>query len=481
MGAALAAGGYFLFPTFQYYRLSPSEREILERQKDPSVKKILRLGLDLQGGSHFVLEADTSRLTDAQEASRAVDQSLEVLRNRVDQFGVTEPLIARQGRNWIVVQLAGIKDPQFARGVLGRTALLEFRMEDDTGALPKITQRLSQAKILQDLEMRATAQVAITREEVLVKSTGSLRKELEELWPNGFQILRGKEERWHLLRSSPELTGATLKEAKPTFGGELNQPVVSFELTAEGAKLFSAITEANIGKNLAIVLDGIVQSNPVIRSKIPDGRGVIEGGFNLEHASWLANILSAGALPVPLKIIEERSVGPTLGRDSIRNGILACAVGSAFVFLFMGFYYRLSGGVANVALLLNLFLLLAAMAGFSATLTLPGIAGIILTIGMAVDANVLIFERVREELRRGATTRVAVDTGYEKAFSAILDGNLTTLIAAAFLFQFGTGPIKGFAVTLTLGLAISMFTALLVTRAIFESWLSRQTVSELSI
>ncbi|MDO8733950.1 MAG: protein translocase subunit SecD, partial [Elusimicrobiota bacterium] len=274
---------------------------------------------------------------------------------------------------------------------------------------------------------------------------------------------------------------AYLTDAKMKIGGEYNMPYVGIDFNKDGAKLFAAITEANIEKRLAIVLDGVVQSAPVIRSRIPDGHAIIEGNFTAEEASGLAIVLRAGALPAPVKIIENRTIGPSLGRDSVNAGLIACLVGLLLVVGFMLFYYKSSGLIANTALILNILVLLGLMSLFHATLTLPGIAGIILTIGMAVDANVLILERMREELRNGKTVRVAVDLGYEKAFSAIVDSNLTTLIAAAFLFQFGTGPIKGFAVTLTLGIMTSMYTAIVVTHQIYDTWLSGRHIERLSI
>ena len=258
-------------------------------------------------------------------------------------------------------------------------------------------------------------------------------------------------------------------------------PHVSLEFNPEGAKRFADLTEANVGRRLAIVLDGVVQSAPSIRSRIPDGHAIIEGNFSPEEAKFLKSVLQAGALPAPLEIVEERTVGATLGDDSVRAGVLAGAIGLGAIFLFMVIYYRWSGLLANLALVLNLVLLLAAMAALHATLTMPGIAGIILTIGMAVDANVLILERMREEVRLGKSPRMVVDQGYDKAFSAIFDGNLTTIIAAVFMFQFGTGPVKGFGVSLMLGLAVSMFTAIVVTHTVYDLWLMHRDVQKLSV
>jgi protein-export membrane protein SecD len=279
------------------------------------------------------------------------------------------------------------------------------------------------------------------------------------------------------------MTGASLINAKVQLGGGtgFGYPEVAIEFNDQGARQFSQVTETNINRNLAIVLDGTIQSAPTIRTRIPDGKAVIEGSFTTEEAKLLSTVLRAGALPAPVEVIEERTVGPTLGEDSIRAGLMSTLIGVGLIIGFMAFYYRGAGILTDCALILNLVLLLGSMSYFHSTLTLPGIAGIILSLAMAVDANVLILERIREELRAGKTTRMAIDLGYEKAFSAILDSNLTTLIAALFLFQFGTGPVKGFAVTLTIGILFSMFTAVFVTRTYYEWRLSRGNYNEMSI
>lgn len=277
------------------------------------------------------------------------------------------------------------------------------------------------------------------------------------------------------------MTGAQLESARVETGGQYGMPHVGFRFKPEAATIFANLTGNNVNKNLAIVLDGVVYSAPVIKSRISGGQGIIEGNFSIDEARGLAIVLRAGALPAPVRIIEERTIGPSLGEDSIRSGLWAIGIATAFIFVFMLFYYRIAGLVADLALSLNIVFLLAAMAYFGATLTLPGIAGIILTLAMAVDANVLIFERIKEELGAGKPTRIALSAGYEKAMSAILDSNLTTFISAVFLFQFGTGPIKGFAVTLVVGLLVSLFTAIVLTRLIFESYLSGGQVETLSI
>jgi len=439
----------YLYPTYQWYRKSPEERTKLEESKDRILGKMLKLGLDLRGGMHLVLEVDLDRLPEGTSASDAMERALEIIRNRVDQFGVAEPLIARQGDSWIVVELPGVKDPERAIELIGKTALLEFKLVNDGVRITDIL----------DFEGKVNP----------------------DKIPTGYEVLPGKGETIFLVKEEPEITGAALTNAKVKIGGQYNMPYVAVDFNKEGARKFARITEVNIERNLAIVLDGRVQSAPVIKSKIPDGHAVIEGNFTMEEAKNLAIVLRAGALPAPVKIVENRTVGPTLGRDSVRAGVLAAGIGLICVMCFMVIYYGLSGLVANLALILNLIILLGMMAYFRATLTLPGIAGIILIIGMSVDANVLIFERIREELREGKTVRVAIDSGYQKAFRTILDSNLTTLIAAAFLFQFGTGPVKGFAVTLSLGILISMFTALVVTHMVFDMVLAGRRVEKLSI
>ena len=439
----------YLYPTYQWYSKSPEERVKLEERKDKILGKILKLGLDLRGGMHLVLEVDLNRLPQGTSPGDAMERALEVIRNRVDQFGVAEPLIARQGDKWLVVELPGVKDPERAIELIGKTALLEFKLVNDGVRISEI--------------LDSEGKVDPSR------------------IPLGYEVLPGKGETLFLVKEEPEITGAALTNAKVEIGGQYNMPYVAIDFNKDGAKKFARITEINIERNLSIVLDGRVQSAPVIKSKIPDGHAIIEGNFTMEEAKNLAIVLRAGALPAPVNIIENRTVGPSLGRDSVRAGVVATGIGLICVMFFMVIYYKLSGLVVNLALILNLIILLGMMAYFRATLTLPGIAGIILIIGMSVDANVLIFERIREELRTGKTVRVAIDSGYQKAFRTILDSNLTTLIAAAFLFQFGTGPVKGFAVTLSLGILISMFTALVVTRMVFDMVLVGKKVEKLSI
>jgi preprotein translocase subunit SecD len=381
----------------------------------------------------------------------AVDQCLETIRNRIDQFGVAEPTVQKQGEDKILVQLPGIKDPKRAIELIGKTALLEFKLVDEENSLEKALKG----------EMPPDSEILYQRQEN--KETGEVRR-----IP-------------YLLKKTTLLTGEYLTNAQVRIESQFNEPYVGITFSDIGAKLFERITAANVKKRLAIILDNNVYSAPVIQEKISGGDAQITGRFTTEEARDLAIVLRAGSLKAPVEIIEKRTVGPSLGKDSIDQGLRSCIVGSILVVLFMVFYYRLSGAVANFALIFNIILILAALAGFKATLTLPGIAGIVLTIGMAVDANVLIFERTREELRAGKTPRAAIDGGYSKALITIVDAQLTTIIAAVFLFQFGTGPIKGFAVTLTIGLLASLFTSIFVTRVIFDYFLINRRIKNLSI
>jgi preprotein translocase subunit SecD len=381
----------------------------------------------------------------------AAAQALETIRNRIDQFGVTEPDIRPQGEDRILVQLPGIQEPQRAIAVIGKTALLEFKLvaEDVTDQQMK--------------EGRLPAGAAIYPMRHSDASTG--------------QVTETK----IALRDRTLITGEYITNAEVRIDQQYNTPYVSLEFASQGARVFERITGENIKKRLAIVLDGTVYSAPVIQDKISGGQASITGSFTMNDARDLAIVLRAGALPAPVRILEQRTVGPSLGRDSIRQGLIASLLAGIVTVLFMFMYYRQSGLIADFALLLNIPLILACLAAFGATLTLPGIAGIILTVGMAVDANVLIFERIREESRLGKTPRAAVEAGYERATLTILDSNITTLIAALVLFQFGTGPVRGFAVTLSVGILSSLFTAIIVTRLIFDYLLINRRVRTLSI
>jgi len=406
------------------------------KDKDGKVvqKGKINLGLDLQGGMHVVLKVDTSKL--AVEARKdAIDRAMEVIRNRVDQFGVGEMSIQRQGKENIIVQLPGVTDRERALDIIGKTAHLEFKLVSDN---------------VEDLKK------AINNEAVEGYEVRYLEGE------------RGGREPL-LVAKDASLTGDLLVNAKTEFSSRgFGEPYVSLTLNPKGAEIFSNVTAANVGKRLAIVLDGKVVSAPVIREAIPSGQAQISGSFSVNEANDLSVILRAGALPAPVIVEEERTVGPLLGADSIKSGVRATLIGAALVFLFMIVYYRLAGAVACIALMLNLLIILACLALFKGTLTLPGIAGLILTIGMSVDANVLIYERIREELKLGKSLRAAIAAGFHRAFSAILDSNVTTIVAAALIFKFGSGPIRGFAVTLTIGLLANLFTAVWCTRVIFE-------------
>ncbi|MBN1594431.1 protein translocase subunit SecD [candidate division FCPU426 bacterium] len=405
----------------------------------------INLGLDLQGGMYLKLEVDAAELPKEVELGEARERAIEILRNRVDALGVSEPLITREGLSWIVVQLPGIKDPERAVKIIGQTALLEFKLVDES------------RNIADMLDADGNTDAAKVPPEV--------------------QILPGREGEPFVLNAQRLLTGSSLVDAKVQMDG-YGRPIVAFKLDSEGGKKFGGITGSNINRRLAIILDNRVYSAPVIKSRIGGGSGIIEGNFQLQEAKDLALVLQAGALPAPVKIINKYVVGPTLGRDSIEKGTLSWMVGIIMVVLFMIVYYRTSGMIADIAMVLNFLFLMALLTALQATLTMPGIAAIILTMGMSVDANVLIFERVREELKTGKTVRAAIDAGYAKALWTIIDSNVTTIITAFVLYQFGTGQIKGFGVTLLCGISISMFTALVVTKLMFDA---RKHYNKLSI
>jgi preprotein translocase subunit SecD len=382
---------------------------------------------------------------------KAVDQALEVIRNRVDQFGVSEPEIALQGIDRILIQLPGIRDVQRAINLIGRTALLEFKLVDEEGDV--------------DAALKGTIPEGdiVLYQRSVDPATGGVRKVP------------------HLLKEKTLMTGEVLKDARVSIDSQFHEPYVSLEFDDIGAKLFEQITGQNVKKRLAIILDDNVYSAPVIQEKIAGGRAQITGRFDMKEAGDLAIVLRAGALPAPVKVIEDRTVGPSLGQDSIRKGMFSVGMSAILVALFMIFYYRFAGIVAVVALILNIVWTLATLAIFRATLTLPGIAGLVLSIGMSVDANVLIHERIKEELRWGKTVRASIDQGYDRAFSAIIDSNVTTLIAGVILYQFGTGPVRGFAVTLCIGLLANIITAVYVTRWMFDFVTLKTKVQKLSI
>ena len=381
----------------------------------------------------------------------ATEQALETIRNRIDQFGVSEPDIRNQGEKRIFIQLPGITDTDRAKKLIGKTALLEFKLVDEAHDVNSA------------LEGNVPAGSEILYKESKNSDTGRVSKTP------------------YLVKKRASLTGAYLKDARVQIESQYNEVAVSMRLDKKGARIFEKLTEENVNKRLAIVLDNKVVTAPSIKERIPNGEARITGNYSTAEAHDLAIVLRAGTLPAPVTIIEERTVGPSLGSDSIRKGLLSMLIGSIFVVLFMGIYYKGSGIIADIALVLNILFIAAGLAAFQATLTLPGIAGIILTIGLAVDANVLIFERIREETHLGKTPRAAVDAGYDRSTLTILDANVTTLIAALVLFQFGTGAVKGFAVTLSLGVVASLFTALILTRSIFEYLLFNRKMSRLSI
>ena len=603
-----------IWPTIEYSTLSDEEKDTRRSEGTLAdlEHRIINLGLDLQGGIHLVLEVDIPTLvrtlaenkdarfeqvmartteevlsTDADffsvftrqseganlrliryyssygtkvpdiitalrsEADDAVSRALEIIRNRVDQFGVSEPTIQKAGGRRIIIELAGIQDPAQARNLIQSTALLEFNLlqdlsvardvmlkidealassgapeelaAGDTAAAPTDTLEDALAAVLGGSDDTAAVPGGITvSREVLgehpftgyIHAAGNdlvvparYRYTIESLlalpkvqtaipndgiflWSNRAETLpvTGTNEEFYTLYylyREPGLTGGVITEAKANIGAmgstAANQPVVNVAMNSDGARTWARLTGANVGRRVALVLDKKVHMAPVIRTKIPGGQTVIEGMESMDEAKLIAIVLRAGSLPAPVDIIEERSIGPSLGQDSIKHGINAALIGGLLVIGFMVFYYKGSGLIATLALSINILVVLAALASLRATLTLPGIAGLILTVGMAVDANVLIFERIREELDKGKSIRAAIDSGYGRATITIIDANVTTILAALVLFQFGTGPIKGFAVTLFWGILASMFTAIFMTRTIFMALTKSPKVKTLSI
>jgi len=453
-------------------------------------KRAVKLGLDLKGGIYLVYEVDETGLSD-KELRDAVNLTVEIIRKRVDELGVTEPEIQSEGRNRLVVKLPGIKDPNRAKGLIGTTALLEFKLVNPTDALYKTIQQYDEMKAgavgekyialgdkIQTIradtvfyeddyewikERFAEAQErGLVPEGWVVAYSNAIRSEDDDV----FVELGGAYRSVYLVTEDTPITGKYLRNAQMDYD-QYGKPNVTFTWNNEGARVFGDLTGAHIKERLAILLDGFVQSAPVIQSRITT-QGEITGSFTSEEASDLALVLRSGALPAKLWLIQEQVVGPSLGRDAIRNGVIASLVAFGIIILLTVFYYHFAGLAADLALVFNLVIVVAVMVLLHATLTLPGIAGLILSVAMAVDANVLIYERIREELRAGKTVKAAVDTGYRRALLTIFDSNITTVIAAVFLYLFGTGPVRGFAVTLTIGIAASMFTAIVVTKAIFD-------------
>ncbi len=463
------------------------EITLLEKESVPKALKIIKDDYGdmfdvTASGNSIILKLKDSYVS--KEVDRLAEQALETIRNRVDELGVAEPVIVRNGKDRIIVELPGIKNPEHAKKVIGKVAKLEFKevvasYNDPTQLLLSLGANLPQGASVVAVPSSSGPKFYLVENgkekplkakslEEIVKQFGGKLPENEQIL---YQEIKNKENKtvgytFYILKREPILTGAYLKDAYPGRD-QFGMPAVNFVLNSQGAKIFEQYTAKHIGTRLAIVLDNKVQSAPVIQSQI-GARGQITGHFTYQEARDLSIVLRAGALPAPVKIIEETTVGPSLGKESIERGIKAGVSGLIIVMIFMIFYYKISGVIADLALLMNVILLWAALAALGATLTLPGIAGYILTIGMAVDANVIIFERIREELRKGRNLFSAVEAGFSRAWGTVLDANVTTLIAAAVLFQFGTGPIKGFAVTLSLGILSSMFTAVFVTKVILD-------------
>jgi len=590
VAVAVLASLWALIPTFRTIGMTIEEKQKFAQEDPNTANKAIKLGLDLQGGTHLVLEVDKSGL-EADAAKDAADRGLEVIRNRIDQFGVSEPEIRKQGDSRLLVQLAGVA-PEQAKGLLSSTAQLEFKIVQTEAKIKSVLQRIdatlgkktagkagkadsahkdsslvakdstlkdsaSQAALARHADSVAKAQEAarVARElfagddqatdtvaakdttgakdtvatksaqkpvfdryadrpltsfllpfgsgiAVLEDSTEMVKailaradvqevlrlEDAELLWARrtqDVQLSSGKSAKLrelYVLKRRAEMKGDYVANAMPTFeqqGG--NRAAVSLTLKDKGPREFARITGGNIGRQMAIILDGAVFSAPTIQVRIPNGQASITGLADINEAKQLAIVLRAGAMPAPMHIVEERSVGPALGAENIRQGMVATLAGILAVFLFMFWQYRACGGIANAALMLNALLTLAILAIFHATLTLPGIAGIVLTIGMAVDSNVLIYERIREEIRNGRTIRAAVDAGYKRAFSAIIDSHITTVLTAYALFLLGTGPIRGFGLTLTIGVLVSLFTALTCTRIVFDVWLSRKDRTTIAI
>lgn len=505
--AAVGLALWQLSYTIRNLTITPEERETLPENYVKKIeRKALKLGLDLRGGMHIVLVVDKDKLPEGVSTSDARNRALEIIRNRIDQFGVAEPEIARQGEDRIVIQLAGVVDRERAKEIIGKTALLEFKLVESLDNIERILRDID--RIVYEYELKQVDYdttlipqnpfgALVYRGKIAEYDLPIIEKylsleEVKNVIPKDVEFLfsKVKEENGtkykliYIVQKQPVLTGEALVDAKMGIGTPKNPiaPKVDLTMKPEARRKWARITGANIGRLIAIVLDGIVRSAPRVVERIATGNSMIEmPGADIKDAQDLALILRAGALPAPLKPIEERTVGPTLGSDSVRKAGQAMLLGTILVLLFMGMYYRGCGLIADFAVILNIFFLLALLSGFGATLTLPGIAGIVLIIGTSVDANVLIYERIREELIAGKTTRAAVDAGYGRAFRTILDANLTTLLMAVVLYYFGTGPIRGFAVTLSLGIICNFFTAIFMTKLILDWLTSRPGVKGIAI
>jgi SecD/SecF fusion protein len=446
--------GVFIVPNPDQYKTI----ENTIKQEFPGVIIVSSVSRDF--GLQVEIAFSEKKIADIREDS--VSKGLEIIRNRIDPSGLKEPIIVRQGKDEIVVQLPGEKDPQNALKRIEKVGLLEFKLVDTET-------RIDLSNLIEEAIRDGRLKSDYTHTE--------LNNVLKDQIPPGRKIYLEKESdpengriflKPILLFNDSLMSGAEIKNASVEFGGTFNEPHISIEFKSQGARRFDEITKENIGRRLAIILDETVQSSPVIRERISGGKAQITGSFSIEEAKLLADILRYGALPAPMKVVQNVTVGPTLGQDSIRKGFISGLIGTILVVLFMMYYYRFSGLIANFALLLNLLFMLAALSIFRATLTLPGIAGIILSVGMAVDSNILIFERMREEFAQGKPVKSGVDGGYDKAFWTIIDSHVTTLITAFALFLFGSGPIKGFAVTLSIGVIFNLFTALFCTRVVYD-------------
>ena len=585
-------GIYSLWPTIKYQLLSDTKKNNLSKDEVEYLEKnTIKQGLDLKGGIYIVLEVDLPQLVNNLaknkdkkfdiflndlkdgytnnsvdffelfdnkatnqdlklpryfitygktknqiieqlqfEANDSINRIIEIIQNRVDQFGVSEPTIQKQGNDRVMIELAGIQDSERARGLLQSTALLELMIVKDVESTNTIIRQIdnlsssenqigiksqndnatnvgdlfSSDNEVNDLQFSSLLlgvgnDLAVDEENLeqlnsilsqdnvkqLLEATGSnfLFSNTSKTFLNDF----GEEEEVYIiyhLANNAELTGGVIENAQVRLsqsGVTAGQPIVQMEMNSAGSREWARITGANIKKRIAIVLDKKVHMAPVINSQIFGGGTVIEGLDSVEEAEDIAIVLRAGALPVPVTIIDQKIVGPSLGADSVRQGTSSILIGLVLVILFIIFYYRMSGFIASFSLIWTLILLLGILALLQATLTLPGIAGLILTVGMSIDANVIIFERIREELRKGKTVRSAIDAGYQRAITTIVDANLTTGIAAGILYQYGTGPIKGFATVLFWGIVVSMFTAIIVTRFLFDFTTSRKNLEKLSI
>ena len=525
-----------LLPTLQ---LATGTDGMSEEQVESLEDRAIRRGLDLAGGMYLILEVDQQQLEESDmeiSRSEALDRVITVLRNRIDEFGVSEPDIRKEGDTRVVVQLPGLQDPERAKALIGRTARLTFQLVREGNEVQNVVDRID--RVLESvMASRAEGEAAADADSTVLAAAENAddaplpddlnasrpfstllgpfmsnfggfpystanqekiatlleRREVQRVLPRDATFMFGAEEfkgsdggqarLLYLVEDDVAVSGNEIQNA--TISPDSERPgmqLVSLELTRRGGLRFANVTGANVNRKLAIVLDGRVHSAPNIQQKITGGRASISGGFaNIQEAQDLALMLRAGALPADVQIAEERTVGPSLGADSIAQGVQSIWIGGVAVVIFIVIYYKVAGLLATAGLLLTLTTLLAILSQFGLVLTLPGIAGIILTVGMAVDANVLIFERIREELRNEKSVRAAIDAGYAQATRAIVDANVTTFIAAFVLYYFGTGPIKGFAVTLSVGILTSMFSALVFTRTIYELWLGKRQPKGLSI